>query len=144
LENHDERTLYNYVNSELEPGPVSISLVMLLGSMFNNFPIHLPPPNPEPRNIYSAKCLYHALCVHILGIPSHSNYNCNYYICTTWFYCFWSGFWGSIPGGGGNFSLHNRVQNGSRANPASYPMGTRGSFPGVKAAGAWGCPLTSI
>jgi hypothetical protein len=35
-----------------------------------------------------------------------------------------------------NFSLHHRVQNGSGAHPASYPMGTRGSFPGGKAAGA--------
>jgi hypothetical protein len=38
--------------------------------------------------------------------------------------------------GVGNFSLHHRVQNGSGAHPASYPMGTRGSFPGGKAAGA--------
>jgi hypothetical protein len=36
----------------------------------------------------------------------------------------------------GNFSLHHRVQNGSGAHPASYPMGTRGSFSGGKAAGA--------
>jgi hypothetical protein len=36
----------------------------------------------------------------------------------------------------GNFSLHHRVQNGSGAHPASYPMGTEGSFPGGKAAGA--------
>jgi hypothetical protein len=34
-----------------------------------------------------------------------------------------------------NFSLHHRVQNGSGAHPASYPMGTRGSFPGGKPAG---------
>jgi hypothetical protein len=39
--------------------------------------------------------------------------------------------------GDGNFSLHHRVQNGSGAHPAFYPMGTRGSFPGGKAAGAW-------
>jgi hypothetical protein len=38
--------------------------------------------------------------------------------------------------GAGNFSLHNRVQKDSGAHPASYPMGTRGSFPGGKAAGA--------
>jgi hypothetical protein len=38
--------------------------------------------------------------------------------------------------GAGNFSLHHRVQNGSRARPASYPIGTGGSFPGGKAAGA--------
>jgi hypothetical protein len=38
--------------------------------------------------------------------------------------------------GAGNFSLHHRVQNGSGAHPASYPMGTRGSFPGGKAAGS--------
>jgi hypothetical protein len=36
----------------------------------------------------------------------------------------------------GNFSLHHRVQDGSGAHPASYPMGTGGSFPGGKAAGA--------
>jgi hypothetical protein len=40
-----------------------------------------------------------------------------------------------FPAGAGNFSLHHRVQNGSGAHPASYPMSTRGSFPGGKAAG---------
>jgi hypothetical protein len=38
--------------------------------------------------------------------------------------------------GAGNFSLHHRVQNGSGAQPASYPKGTRDSSPGCKAAGA--------
>jgi hypothetical protein len=37
---------------------------------------------------------------------------------------------GSSPGRAGNFSLHHRVQTGSGAHPASYPMGTRDSFPG--------------
>jgi hypothetical protein len=32
--------------------------------------------------------------------------------------------------------FHHRIQNGSGANPASYPMGIRGSFLGGKAAGA--------
>jgi hypothetical protein len=40
-----------------------------------------------------------------------------------------------FPAGAGNFPLHHRVQNGFGAHPASYPMGTRGSFPGDKAAG---------
>jgi hypothetical protein len=31
-----------------------------------------------------------------------------------------------FPAGAGNFCLHHRVQNGSGAHPASYPMGTRG------------------
>jgi hypothetical protein len=35
-----------------------------------------------------------------------------------------------VPVGAGNFSLHHRVQNGS------YPMGSRGSFPGADVAGA--------
>jgi hypothetical protein len=46
--------------------------------------------------------------------------------------------WGSrvrFPVGAGNFSLHHRVQNGSGTHSASYPMGTRGSFPASKAAG---------
>jgi hypothetical protein len=41
-----------------------------------------------------------------------------------------------FPVGAGNFSPHHRVQNVSGAHPASYPMGSRGSFPGDKAAGA--------
>jgi hypothetical protein len=41
-----------------------------------------------------------------------------------------------FPAGTGNFSLHHCVQNGSGTHPASYPMGTRGLFPGGKAAGA--------
>jgi hypothetical protein len=38
--------------------------------------------------------------------------------------------------GAGKFSLHHRVQNGSGAQPDSYPISTRGSLPGSKAAGA--------
>jgi hypothetical protein len=34
-----------------------------------------------------------------------------------------------------NFSPHPRVQTGSAVHPASYPMGTKGSFPGVKLPG---------
>jgi hypothetical protein len=41
-----------------------------------------------------------------------------------------------LTAGVGNFSLHHRVQNGSGAHPASYQMGTEGSFTGGKAAGA--------
>jgi hypothetical protein len=40
-----------------------------------------------------------------------------------------------FPAGAGNFSLHHRVQNDSGPHPASYPMGTRDSFPGGEAAG---------
>jgi hypothetical protein len=39
-----------------------------------------------------------------------------------------------FPAGAGNFSPRHRLQNGSGTHPASYPMGTRGSFPGDKAA----------
>jgi hypothetical protein len=48
-----------------------------------------------------------------------------------------------FPAGAENFSLHYRVQNDSGAHPASYPMGTRGSFPGVKRPGRE-AELTSI
>jgi hypothetical protein len=49
-----------------------------------------------------------------------------------------------FPAGAGNSSLHHRVQNGSGTHPDSYPVGTRGAFPGGKTAGAWSWPLTSI
>jgi hypothetical protein len=35
-----------------------------------------------------------------------------------------------------NFSLHDRIQNGSGTHPVSNLRGTRCSFPGSKAAGA--------
>jgi hypothetical protein len=41
-----------------------------------------------------------------------------------------------FPARARNFSLHHRVQTGSGSHPSSYPMGTRGSFLGDKAAGA--------
>jgi hypothetical protein len=41
-----------------------------------------------------------------------------------------------FPARAENFSLHHRIQNSSGAHPASYPMGTRGSFLGGKVAGA--------
>jgi hypothetical protein len=47
-----------------------------------------------------------------------------------------------FPAGAGNFSLYH--QNGSGAHPASYSMGSGGSFPWGKAAGTWSWPLISI
>jgi hypothetical protein len=43
---------------------------------------------------------------------------------------------GSFPGRVKEFSLVHSVKTGSVAHPVSYPMGIRGSFPGVEAAGA--------
>jgi hypothetical protein len=54
----------------------------------------------------------------------------------------WSGV--RVWAGAGNFSLHHRVQTVYEAHAASYPTGTKGSFPGGKAAGAWSWPLTYI
>jgi hypothetical protein len=39
-----------------------------------------------------------------------------------------------FPSGAGEVSLRRRVQTGSGAHSASYPMGTRDSFPGSKSA----------
>jgi hypothetical protein len=43
----------------------------------------------------------------------------------------WSGV--RVPAGAGNFSLHHRVQTGSWDHADSYPIGIRGSFPGLEA-----------
>jgi hypothetical protein len=44
-----------------------------------------------------------------------------------------------------NGEVCSKLQNTIFLNsPASYPMGTRGSFPGGKSAGPWSWPLTSI
>jgi hypothetical protein len=48
-----------------------------------------------------------------------------------------------FPAVAGNFSLQYCVQTGSGAHPASYPMGTGGSFPGSKVATVWSWPLTT-
>jgi hypothetical protein len=42
---------------------------------------------------------------------------------------------GRFPEGAGNFSLRHRVHTDSGAHPASYAVGTGGSFPGGNAAG---------
>jgi hypothetical protein len=42
-----------------------------------------------------------------------------------------------VPAAAGNFYRHHRVQIGCGAHPGSYPMGTRDSYLGGKAAGAW-------
>jgi hypothetical protein len=39
------------------------------------------------------------------------------------------------PAGAENFSLHHRVKTGSGTHPASYSIGTRVSFPGVRRPG---------
>jgi len=41
----------------------------------------------------------------------------------------------SIPSRGRIFPLLHHIQVGSDAHPASYPMGTGGSYPGVKRLG---------
>lgn len=51
---------------------------------------------------------------------------------------------GSIPDRNKRFSLLFSVQTGSGTDPASYPLGSGGSFPDGRAAGAWTLPLTSI
>jgi hypothetical protein len=51
---------------------------------------------------------------------------------------YWGTAWmvgGSIPGRGWEF-FHHSVQTGPGAHPASYPVSTRGFFPGGKAVGA--------
>jgi hypothetical protein len=40
-----------------------------------------------------------------------------------------------FPAGAGSFSLRHHVQTDSGAHPASYPIGTRSSFLGCRAAG---------
>jgi hypothetical protein len=52
----------------------------------------------------------------------------------------------SVPGRGIDeiFPPCHHGQAGSEAHPASYPMSTRGSFPGGKVANAWSRPLISI
>jgi hypothetical protein len=44
---------------------------------------------------------------------------------------------------GVRFFSYPRRPDRSGAHPASYPMGTGGSFPGGKAPEAWSWPLTS-
>jgi hypothetical protein len=62
----------------------------------------------------------------------------------TWLRAERSGSRARFPTGAGNFSLHNRVQTGSGARPASCPVCARGSFAGGKASVVWGWRLTSM
>jgi hypothetical protein len=51
---------------------------------------------------------------------------------------------GCVLAGDGNFSVYCHIQTDSGSHPASYPMGARDSSSGVKVAGLWSWPLTSI
>jgi len=51
-----------------------------------------------------------------------------------------TGVWFPIGGSDGILPPHHRVQTGFGAHPATYPIGTRGSFP----TDAWSWPLTFI
>jgi hypothetical protein len=42
-----------------------------------------------------------------------------------------------FPAEARDFSLLHSIQTSSGTHPASYPMGTKGPFPGGKATGAW-------
>jgi hypothetical protein len=48
-----------------------------------------------------------------------------------------------FPAGAGNFFLRHCIQTSSGVHPASYPMGTRGSFPGGGGGSGRGVNLTS-
>lgn len=52
--------------------------------------------------------------------------------------------WGEISGVGKIFFVHNSLQTGPLAHPASYPMVSGGPFLGDKAAGACNWPPTFI
>jgi hypothetical protein len=56
--------------------------------------------------------------------------------------CWTAAVW--FPTRARDITLLHGVQTGSRVHPTSYPMGTWGSFPREKAAGAWSWPLTFI
>jgi len=51
---------------------------------------------------------------------------------------------GSIHGRGNEGTPHHRVHTGSGVHKASYPMYTKGSFLGGKAARTWSSSLISI
>jgi hypothetical protein len=111
----------------LRTGPVSNSSQQVRSSVILFWssgvtPHHVIPPNPD--NLCSASC--NRAIQHMHNITPGAG---------------WSGV--RVSAGAGNFS-HHRVQTGPGVHPASYPMGTRGSYSGGKAAGAWSWTLTSI
>jgi len=59
----------------------------------------------------------------------------------------WLGYglddWDSVSSRGWVF-FHHSIQSGPGAHQASFTMGSGGSFPGGKAAGAWSWPPTSV
>jgi len=72
----------------------------------------------------------------ICSVISFSHTHTHIYIwagIAQWYYTGLRAGW--VPAGAGNFSLHCRVQTGFGAHRASIPMGTRGSFLGVRWAG---------
>jgi hypothetical protein len=70
-----------------------------------------PPHNPE-----------------IIQLPVEETKTCYQHSAGLWAGCL--DVW--LLAGAGNFSLHSCIKTGSGAHPASYPVGTSGTFPGVR------------
>jgi hypothetical protein len=84
-----------------------------------------PPPTPRPPSTH----------ISLIKFNSNPNYNSrekNQFFIALGYGLDDRGSRVRFPAGSGNFSLHHRVQNGSGAHPAAYPMDTRYSFLGVK------------
>jgi hypothetical protein len=84
------------------------------------------------KMVYSFRIFWPKCCMHFSSFSFRQGARIAQ-LCSTGLRAGWSGVW--VPVGAGNFSLHLRVQTGSGFHPAFYPMGTRYSFPGDKAAG---------
>jgi hypothetical protein len=102
---------------------------------------HSPPSSGKVKNawtyIFTPQYVFMAWCLvkHRANFTLLHFYVCIHsaYIIDEWYRTRLRAGW--VPAGAGNFSLHCRVQTGFGAHRASIPMGTRGSFLGVRWAG---------
>jgi len=96
------------------------------------------PPSVSPfANVRQTELTHDQLTAYCCTVTINSTWSMNHYVKDI--------HWTSVGIRTGlRAGRSDRVQNGSAAHPASYPMGTRGSLPGGKAARLWSCPLTSI
>jgi hypothetical protein len=79
--------------------------------------------------VYTINFLYHAVYPHLWSRDSSVGIALGYGLGDR-------GSTARLSAGAGNFSLQHRIQIGSGAHLASYPMGKRGSFTRGKVAGA--------
>jgi hypothetical protein len=107
-------------------------------SLLSHFVVHITQQRLFTKNLSPRGCVYRDVAWQWVDTSQYladiKSYDSSFGIATV-YKIGGRGIGVRFPASARDFSLLHSVQTGSGAHPASYTMGTRGCFPGGKAAG---------